>query len=288
MATAIRAVQLTAPAAHHGEGPVWDPATQTLYWVDMLAGDVLTLEHDGAVRRIPVGDVAAALRPRDAGGFVVAVERGFVVLDECWAPVRPEVEVWTDPGVRMNEGGCDPQGRFYCGSMAYDAAPGRGNLYRFDPDGTVEVVLSGVTISNGLAWDDHDDRVWYVDTPTQRVDLFDFDADAGRLVDRRPFLEIPIDQGNPDGITLDTEGGIWVALWDGGAVHRYDSDGRLDAVVELPVRRVTACAFGGPELDQLFITTSRDGVATGEQPAAGSLFVCRPGVRGLAPFGFAG
>jgi sugar lactone lactonase YvrE len=283
-----RADVVTDPVAHHGEGPVWDPATRALHWVDMLAGDVLRLRDDGTVRRIHVDNVVAALRPRAAGGFVVAVERGFAVLDESWEPVRPVIDVWTDPGVRMNEGGCDPRGRFSCGSMAYDAAPGRGALYRLDPDGFVETVLRGVTISNGLVWSVDGARAWYVDTPTQRVDVFDVDPESGGFTNRRPFVEIPAEQGSPDGITLDAEGGLWVALWDGGAVHRYTPGGRLDMVVELPVRQVTACAFGGPALDELFITTSRVGLPAGEQPAAGALFACRPGVAGMAPFAFAG
>jgi sugar lactone lactonase YvrE len=286
--TTARADVVTDPVAHHGEGPVWDPATRALHWVDMLAGDVLSLRADGAVRRIHVGNVVAALRPRAAGGFVVAVERGFAVLDESWQPVRPVIEVWTDPGVRMNEGSCDPRGRFYCGSMAYDAAPGRGALYRLDPDGSVETMLRDVTISNGLVWSDDGARAWYVDTPTQRVDVFDVDPESGGLTNRRPFVEIPAAQGSPDGITLDAEGGLWVALWGGGAVHRYTPDGRLHMVVGLPVRQATACAFGGPNLDELYITTSRIGLSSGQEPLAGALFVCRPGVLGLEPFTYAG
>jgi len=284
----ITAEQVTEPVAHHGEGPVWDPRTETLYWVDMLAGDVLALHGPADVRRVHVGDIAAAVRPRRDGGFVIAVERGFAVVDESWVPVRPMVEAITEPGVRMNEGSCDPQGRFYCGSMAYDAAPGRGALYRLDPGGSLAMVLPSVSISNGLAWSARGDRVYYVDTPTQRVDVFDFDPETGRLTGRRPFVEIPPEQGAPDGITLDAEGGLWVALWDGGAVHRYGPDGHIDAVVELPARRVTACCFGGPGLDDLYITTSREGVAAGEQPSAGALFRCRPGVRGLPTLTFAG
>jgi sugar lactone lactonase YvrE len=210
------------------------------------------------------------------------------VLDESWSPVRPVVEVWTDPAVRMNDGGCDPQGRFYCGSMAYDTAKGRGSLYRFEPDGDVAVVLRDVTISNGLAWTADGGHVYYVDTPTQRVDVFDFDASRGTFANRRTLVEIPAERGAPDGITVDAEGAVWVALWDGGAVHRYRSDGRLDTIVELPVPRVSACCFGGPELDVLYITTSRDGVPAGEQPSAGAVFGCQPGVRGMAAWMFAG
>jgi sugar lactone lactonase YvrE len=157
-----------------------------------------------------------------------------------------------------------------------------------DAEGVVEKVLDRVTISNGVAWSADGDRVWYVDTPTQRIDVFDFEPGPGRFSNRRPFAHVPAERGAPDGITLDCEGGVWVALWDGGAVHRYGPDGALDAVVELPVRRVTACTFGGPDLADLYISTSREGLQPGQQPAAGALFVCRPGVSGTLPFTYAG
>src|SRR4051812_15734183 len=136
------AAQLTEPAADHGEGPVWWPDGH-LRLVDMLAGDLLDMQDDGTLRRLHIAEVAAAVRPRRGGGAVVAVERGLLLLDEAGTATRLPA-VWSDAGVRMNEGGCDPQGRFYCGSMAYDAAPGRGRFYRFAADGSVTVVLDGV------------------------------------------------------------------------------------------------------------------------------------------------
>jgi sugar lactone lactonase YvrE len=172
--------------------------------------------------------------------------------------------------------------------MAYDETPGRGALYRLDLDGSVHEVFGNVTISNGIAWTADGTQVYYIDTPTHRVDVFDFDGDAGRFHNRRPFVEVPADQGLPDGMALDTEGGVWVALYGGGAVHRYGPDGQLDSVVELPASRVTACAFAGEALDELFITTSREGLAAGEQPAAGALFRCRPGVTGVRAHEYAG
>ncbi|WP_312861294.1 SMP-30/gluconolactonase/LRE family protein [Amycolatopsis endophytica] len=271
--------QVTAPVAAHGEGPVWAPEWPGVRWVDMLAGDVL--EHDdGEVRRHHVGDVVAALRPGVDGGVVLALERGFALADAALTDVRPLGEVWTDPGVRMNDGGCDPDGRFYCGSMSYDAAPGAGSLYRLDPDGAVTAVLTGVTISNGLAWSPDGGTAYYVDTPTGRIDAFDYTAAHG-LTRRRPAVTIPAEAGSPDGLTVDAEGNLWVALWGGGAVHCYTPEGVQVARAAFPVTQVTACTFGGPDLDELYVTTSRQGVAEGTQPEAGALFRLRPGVRGL-------
>lgn len=283
----LAAEQITDVCTHHGEGPVWDAAPGLLHWVDMLRGDVLSMgAAGGLLSRRHVGTVAAALRPRRSGGLVLALERGFALDDT--RSIRAMPELWTQPTVRMNDGACDPQGRFYCGSMAYDASPGRGALYRLDPDGTVHTVLTGVTISNGLAWSPDGDIVYYIDSPTRRVDAFDFDPVTGRFSDRRTVVEIPAAQGMPDGMTVDADGGLWVALWGGAAVHRYTDRGELDAVVTLPVSQVSACTFGGPTLTDLFITTSRQGVPDGEQPPAGALFLVQPGLAGLPAATFAG
>ncbi|MGA8116934.1 MAG: SMP-30/gluconolactonase/LRE family protein [Actinocatenispora sp.] len=290
--------QYGPPCAQHGEGPVWDADAGVIRWVDMLAGDIMSAPPHSpdsaplgntAITRRHVGVVAAALRPRRAGGLVVAVERGFTLLGpDHDAPPQPLPELWSDTGIRMNDGGCDPQGRFYCGSMAYDEAPGRGTLYRLDPAGDAEPVLDGATISNGLAWSPDGRTAYYVDTPTQRIDAFDFDAGTGTLHNRRPVAHIDEADGSPDGLTVDAEGHLWVALWCGAAVRRYSPDGALEAHLPLPVRHVTACAFGGPELDTLYITTSQIDVTEPERAYAGALFVCRPGVRGLPVLPFAG
>jgi sugar lactone lactonase YvrE len=279
----------SGPCAHHGEGIIWDPSPGEVRWVDMLAGDVLTLdERTGSVRRLHVGSVVAAIRPRASGGLVLALERGFATLDPGSSIVNPMPEIWRDPTVRMNDGACDPTGRFFCGSMAYDEAAGRGALYRLDPDGTVVRILESVTISNGLAWSADGSIAYYVDSATQRIDVFDYDAATGLLLERRNVVEIEEDDGAPDGLTIDEEGFIWVALWGGSAVRRYSPSGRLDGVIELPVRQVTACCFGGPELDVLYISTSRLGLDATREPEAGAVFLDRPGVRGLPPFLFAG
>lgn len=282
----MRAEQVTDPVAFHAEGPVWSERWGGLRWVDMLAGDVLSLSGDGSIHRRNVGRIAAALRPRRGGGAVIGVERGFV-LEEPDGSLRTLPEVWSDPGVRMNDGACDPDGRFYCGSMAYDKRPGAAALYRLDPDLSVLIVLRDVTISNGLDWSPDGTRAYYDDTATQQVAVFDYDVHQG-LTRRREWLTFSPDEGLPDGLTVDVEGGVWVALNGGGAVRRYTPEGVLDAVVEVPARRVTACTFGGASLDELFITTSREGLQPDEDPLAGSVFRAKPGVRGLPTREFAG
>jgi sugar lactone lactonase YvrE len=279
----MRAEQLTDPVAYHAEGPVWSQRWGGLRWVDMLAGDVLTLGADDAIDRRHVGTVAAVVRPRRGGGSVIAVERGFL-LEDTEGELTELPPVFDDARVRMNEGGCDPDGRFYCGSMAYDHAAGAGSVYRLDPDGSVHTVLEGVTISNGLEWTPDGTRAYYVDTPTGRVDTFDYDSAHG-LTGRRVFVDTG---GAPDGLTVDAEGGVWVAIYDGGAVHRYGADGALDEVVEVGARQVTACTLGGPDLDQLFITTSREHLEPGDDPLAGALFHAAVGVRGRPVREFAG
>ena len=279
----MRAEPVTDPVADHGEGPVWSERWGGLRWVDMLAGDVLSLAPDGTVERRHVANVVAALRPRRAGGAVLGIERGFA-LEEADGTITHLGELWADEQLRMNEGGCDPDGRFYCGSMAYDKRPGAAALYRLDPDRTVHQVLEGVTVSNGLGWSPDGSLAYYNDTDTLRIDVFGYDRDAG-LRDRRPFAPTGF---RPDGLTVDAEGGVWVALSNGGAVRRYTADGVLDAVIEFPVTKTTACAFGGPGLDELFITTSREGLDPGTEPAAGSLFRAEPGVKGLPVLEFGG
>jgi sugar lactone lactonase YvrE len=283
----MRAEQVTDPVAYHGEGPVWSTRWGGLRWVDMLAGDILSLAADGSVGRRHVATVVAAIRPRRGGGAVLGVERGFA-LEEPDGTVTQLRELWSDAGVRMNEGGCDPDGRFYCGSMAYDQRPGAGALYRLDPDRTVCLVLAPLTISNGLDWSPDGARAYYVDTATRRVFVLDYDRASG-LTAPRPFTEIPADAGGrPDGLTVDAEGSVWVAIAGGGAVRRYRPDGTLDGAVEVAARKVTACAFGGPCLDELFITTSRERVDPAADPLAGALFRARVGVAGLPVHEFAG
>ncbi|QDP98930.1 SMP-30/gluconolactonase/LRE family protein [Microlunatus elymi] len=295
----MTAEQFTESCTDHGEGPLWDARSpqlggNRLLLVDMIKGDLVQLDGSGSHRRTHVADVAACLRHRASGGYVLATEHGFQTLDDQLVPVGPALSAFGNSAIRMNDGGCDPQGRFYCGTMAYDETPGAGSLYRLDPGaleegGPVPTVLTGVTISNGLQWSADGSLVFYNDTPTRRITVFDFDADAGSMINSRPFVTLPDDEtGAPDGMAIDTEGGIWIALWGGSAVHRYDPAGKLDLVIELPVSNVSACTFGGDDLGTLYITTSRQGLSDDDQPQAGSVFTARPGVTGAVPYPFAG
>ncbi len=282
------ASQLTPPCTDHGEGPFWDAVNGRLLLVDLLRGALVCVEASGTTGRHEFGGVAATVRARHGGGFVLATERGFRLLSPDLVPDGEEIGAFDDPLLRMNDGGCDPGGRFYCGTMAYAETPGAGVLYRLDPDLSVHVVLSGVTISNGLQWHPDGRRVYYNDSPTGRIDLYDFDPGTGDFGDRRTFVTIEPGAGLPDGMALDSDGGVWIALWGASAVHRYDPDGRLSDRIELPVRQVSACTFGGPDGSTLYITTSRLGLGADAEPEAGAVFAAEPGVRGAVQHAFAG
>lgn len=281
----MHAEQLTDPLAYHGEGPVWFAREQRLHWVDMLAGDVLTLNLDGTVTRRHVGSVVAALRPRRTGGAVLGLERGFA-LEDSDGSVHALPELWFSPALRMNEGGCDPEGRFYCGSMAYDQSPGAAKLYRLDASLQVQTVLENVTISNGLEWSPDGAQAYYNDTATQQISVFDYDPDVG-FGERRSFVDFP-DGGQPDGLAVDAAGGVWTAIANAGVIHRYRPDGVLDEIIEVPATKVTACAFGGEHLDRLYITTSQEHIDTDAEPLSGALFYVDPGVTGQPVREFSG
>lgn len=278
--------------AELGEGPVWDDRRGQVVWVDFVGRHIhLSDPATGETRSLATPLEVGAVALRERGGFVAALADGFYILDDDGASTRLAAVEDNVPGNRMNDGKCDPAGRFWAGTMAYDAWPGAGSLYRLDPDGAVERVLEGVTISNGIGWSPDAQTMYYVDTPTQRLDAFDFDLARGRLGRRRKLVDIPPEAGAPDGLTVDAEGGIWVCLWGGGTVHRYLADGQLDRVVRVPAAQVTSCTFGGPQLDELFITTAWQGLSEDQrrqQPNAGSLFRVRPRIRGVSSDRFAG
>lgn len=273
----MRADQFSDPVTGHGEGSVWLPGSG-LHCVDMNRGDVLRITPDGTVAtRTHVGDVAAVIRPRAGGGMVVAAERGLVLV-EASGVRTPLPDVFADPSVRFNDGGCAPDGTFYCGTMAYDQAPGRGRLFAFAPNGSVDVVLDSVTVSNGLCFSPDGSLAYYNDTPTQHVDVFDWSPESG-LMNRRHFAHIEPSHGSPDGLTVDADGHVWVACWGGSAVRRFAPDGRLDEVVEVPTAQVSSCTLGGVAGDTLYITTSREGLSEDEAGTAGALFVLHGAAR---------
>jgi sugar lactone lactonase YvrE len=264
-----------------------------LLWVDIHAGLVHSLDPGtGAVEADEVGQPVGAVALRERGGLVLAVRDGFAVLDPGASGTRLVAEVETDePRTRMNDGKCDAAGRFWAGTMDEEERAPLGSLYRLETDGTVRRMLSGLVISNGLGWSPDGLTMYHVDTPARRVDAYDFDLASGAIANRRTVFAFEPGAGDPDGLTVDAEGFLWVALWGGSAVRRYSPGGRLDAVVEIPARQVTSCTFGGPDLDELYVTTARRGHGPSQlasEPAAGGIFRARPSVTGRPAHRFAG
>ena len=275
--------QLTDVVTFHGEGPVWSLEWGGLRFVDMHAGGILTLRDDGEVDRITVGKVAAMVRPRADGGYVVATEKGIALADDLTAAPTREIRLTDRENERMNEGGAAPDGSLYVGSMAWDGSADGGRLYRVTPDGGTEVVLDPVTISNGLGFSPDHTRAYYADSGPGRIDVFD--VDGGVLGERRPLVTFGDDDGVGDGLVVDSQGTFWVAMNGAGQVRRYSPGGELLETVAVPVPGVTACTLGGPSLTDLFITTSREGDDT---PGAGALYATAVDVPGLPVLPFAG
>lgn len=276
-----------------GEGALWDPQSQRLLWVDIEGHQLHRFDpQQGHDQAIDLGESVSTVVPRASGGLVVALPHRLVALDVASGrrELLAEAEV-DNRDTRFNDGKCDPAGRFWVGTLSNSRTPG-AHLWRLDADHSLHRMVDQVTNSNGLAWSPDQRTMYYIDTSTRRVDAFDYERETGQIARRRPVLTVPEAWGKPDGMTIDAEGMLWVALWGGGRVTRWDpSSGCLLATVQVPAARTTSCAFGGPQLDQLFITTARSGAGEAElrqQPQAGSLFVACPNVVGLPAFAFAG
>ena len=275
-----------------GEGPVWDPRSGKVIWVDIPNNHVFSTDPtSGQTTRRELDKAAGIVLPRASGGYVAALQDGFYALPDDGEPELISPVDADNPITRLNDGETDPQGRFWAGTMGWEAEPNAGALYRLDPDGTVTQVLAGITISNGLGWSPDGSTMYYVDTPTMRVDRFDFDPVSGDITNRREFVTVRHGGGRPDGLTVDSEGAVWVATWPGYGVHRYLPDGTLDAVIPLPVSNVSSIELGGPDMRDAWITTAWELLSDEEhaaQPLAGSLFHTRVQVPGQVRVPFAG
>lgn len=269
------------------EGPRWDAERDELLWVDIVGSRLHRARFgtDGLlheVASIQFDRFVGAVAPVAGGGYILAAGTGFLFADPSGAVLelaQPEAD---RDDVRMNDGACDPQGRFWAGTMALDEAPGAGVLYRLELDGSCTTVLTGLTISNGIGWSPDGSSMYLSDSGTRRIDAFDFDGANGDIAKRRTIARIAEPGAAPDGLTVDEAGDIWVALWGGGALRRYSPEGSLLSTVPVPVDRPTSCAFGGPGLTTLFITTARHGLDDTDlarQPDAGRVF--RVGALGV-------
>jgi sugar lactone lactonase YvrE len=275
-----------------GEGPRWDVLARRLLWVDIEAGELHLFDPArGEDRAIQLGSrVGAASPTKDAGAVLVALADRLALVDLADESLRTLVEIPHGNGMRLNDGACDAAGRFWIGSMALDETPGAAALYRYSA-GSCECVLDGVTLSNGLGWSLDETTMYYVDSMTYRVDRFDFERDSGAISNRRPFATIERGAGIPDGLAVDDDGCVWVALWGGGALRRYTPEGELERTIPVPAERVTACCFGGDDGRELYITTASFELGREErerQPLAGCVFVTDVGVSGPPAHPFAG
>ncbi len=276
-----------------GEGPLWSAKDRCLYWVDIDAGHVHLFDPVSAAdRTIRVGQAVGTVVPRRRGGVMLALRHGFASLDLQTERVEMLVDPQPDEGTRFNDGKCDPAGRFWAGTLDPTDAPRRGALYRLDADLSVHTMIPRVTIANGIAWSLDARTLYFIDTPTLRVTAFDYDNHSGNIANPRTVVEIPEEDGWPDGMAIDAAGNLWIGMWEGYQVGCWNPrTGRKLASIRVPAKRVTACAFGGENLDELYITTARMELSDEEleeHPHSGGIFRVKPGVRGIRAFEFAG
>jgi sugar lactone lactonase YvrE len=274
-----------------GECPVWLPGPRLLQRVDITGCAIVQLDvRSGREQRYPTAGPVGFALPSPDGTLVAGVGRRLVRIAEPGAVAVTIADVERDlPANRFNDAAFDPVGRLWAGTMSTVRAPGTAALYRVG-HGAVEAAITGATISNGLDWNLDFSVMYHIDSTTQRIDAIEFDLDRGRLGARRAFATIDPRDGLPDGLAVDADGGVWVALFGGAEVRRYRPDGLLDARVEVPVTNPTSLAFGGPELTELYITSAKHRLTPeqlGREPLAGSVLRLRPGISGRLHVGSA-
>jgi sugar lactone lactonase YvrE len=283
---------------HHcllGEGPVWDTKQKRIFWIDILKGEIQYFYPDSNEHRMcKLGQMLGAIAFKRSGGMIAALKGGFATIDLNNGTMQLISEVETDlPDNRFNDGKCDPAGRFWAGTMSISNTPNAGSLYVLEKDLTVNTKIIGVTCSNGMAWSPDHNTLYYIDTPTRNVVAYNYDVLNGNITNMRVVINIPKGKGYPDGMTIDNEGMLWVALWSGWNVIRYNPyTGKQLHQITLPVSQVTSCVFGGDTMEDLYITSAKVGLSEHElkaQQLAGSLFVIKnSGFKGMNSFEFNG
>lgn len=273
-------------SASLGEGAIWNYKTNTFWWVDIEGRKLNIYDPETKGNRvIDVKERIGTVVPAKSGGAIIALENGIFHLDL----EREEMEMICNPleeldTIRFNDGKCDPAGRLWVGSMSLKFIKGAASLYNISPDGSFREVFGGVTVSNGIIWSNDHKTLYYIDTPRRNVRAWDYDLETGDISNERVVISIPEGMGGPDGMTIDEKGTLWIAMWGGNQVSQWDPEtGELIGKVEVPAPNVTSCAFGGPDLDVLYITTAGgDNQKMKEDyPLAGSVFKVKPGVKGI-------
>jgi sugar lactone lactonase YvrE len=278
-----------------GESPVWQPEEQNLYWIDIQRGQIHRFHPaTGSNQTFDLPEIVTSIAPRAAGGLVATLKKHFATFDTSTSKLERIGEVEPDlPNNRFNDGKCDPQGRFWAGTMdAVRWSAPAGNLFRLDPDKTITRRQANVICSNGSGWSPAGDKMYYTESFRYAIFVYDFDPATGAISNRRPFATLDSKSGGfPDGMTVDADGFVWSNLVGLGQIHRYDPQGKLERIVQLPVPRATDCTFGGPDLKTLYVTSARE-TMTPEQlapaPLSGSLFAIDCEMQGLPPNSFSG
>lgn len=281
--------------AQLGEGPVWCPREQVLYWVDSMAPAMHRFDPaSGAVKAWAMPDLIGSFALREKGGAILALRKGFYEFDFARGDVRTIAEPEAGSENRFNDGKVDRRGRFWAGSMHFAGLPRqpKGSLYRLDPGlSPPRKMETGIRTSNGIGWSPDNRTMYYTDTRAQAIWAYDFDLESGQIRNRRTLAHVPGTTGSPDGLTVDADGFIWSVNWGGSRIVRYAPDGQIERSVMLPVTRPTSCSFGGVDLRTLYVTSARDGLDDAQlakEPLAGAIFAFEPGMQGLPEPRFAG
>ena len=278
--------------AELGEGPAWEASRGWLAWVDIHAGELHLFDPQTSTDAlIRLGEPVGCVAPCQNGDMLVALRSGFATLhlptQKLTRLVNPEPQL---PGNRFNDGKCSPAGHFLAGTMDDGEKESSGSLYSYAPDGTLKTMLTGIRISNGLTWSPDYQTFYHIDTPTRQVTAYDYDLATGDITNPHPVVRVAEELGWPDGMTADMEGMLWVAMWGGAKLTRWDpASGQLLETVPIPALNVTACTFGGPDLRDLYITSARMGMSAAqleEYPLSGGLFRIRTRFQGLPTFTF--
>ena len=281
---------LLAAANQLGEGPLWHSKEKALYWVD-IEGECFHRFFPGTGNQETylIGQPIGCLAFRENGGLLMALRDGL----GFWDLENQNLEIVTNPeasreNARFNDGKVDRKGRLWAGTIGEDA---NSALYRFGPDGSIHTMETGITISNGIGWSPDDKTMYYTDSAPRLIYSYDFDLPSGQITNQKTFVKVPVTEGFPDGLSVDSEGFIWSAQWDGWRITRYDPDGKVERVIKMPMQRPTSCTFGGDDLDQLYITSAWTGLKESdrrEQPFAGDLFCIQTEIRGQPATDFIG
>ncbi|WP_409344476.1 SMP-30/gluconolactonase/LRE family protein [Paenibacillus sp. MBLB4367] len=277
-----------------GEGPSWEPGSNRLYWVDILGRQLHIYDPaTGSDDTVDVGQLIGAVVPRQSGGVVMALQNGFHTYDFETKQLTPIGDPEADKAhTRFNDGKCDAAGRFWAGTMSLNDSPKQGALYCLETDGSIRKVIDGVTCSNGIAWNPDNTVMYYIDSPTRQVVAHDYDLATGGISNPRVVVQLADEDGVPDGMTSDSEGMLWVAVWGGWRVSRYNPEtGEQLARIDVPAEKVTSCVFTGDKLNELYITSARTGIdeeGLAKQPLAGGLFRVKTDIQGSPTYAYGG